>query len=213
MVAEASRSFDDYWNSDAAYPVTAFRQTHSAPADLVSAREVLKHDACEFAQTDYVQEALEESPHAAVDDRRIGWFWGPAVLVADEPVKVELKHDEPALRIGPKVKTILDAANSDILLMSPYFVPGKTGTAYLTARAKQGIKVQVLTNSLASTDEPVAHSGYARYRRDLLEGGVNLYELRPEPGDPAGNRRRHVVGRRPARESGGSGRALAWSGR
>jgi cardiolipin synthase C len=183
VVAQASHSFDDYWNSDAAYPVTAFRQTHSAPADLVSAREVLKHDAREFAQTDYVQEALEDSPHAAVDDGRVEWFWGPAVLVADEPEKIELKHDEPALRIGPKIKTILDAATSDILLMSPYFVPGKSGTAYLTARAKQGIRVQVLTNSLASTDEAAAHSGYARYRRDLLEGGVNLYELRPQAGE------------------------------
>ena len=184
VVAQASRSFDDYWNSDAAYPVTAFRQAHSAPADLVSAREVLKKDAREFAQSDYAQVALEESPHAAVDDHRIGWFWGPAVLVADEPEKIELKHDEPALRIGPKIKTILDAATTDILLMSPYFVPGKTGSSYLTARAKQGVKVQVLTNSLASTDEPAAHSGYAHYRRDLLEGGVQLYELRPDPGEP-----------------------------
>jgi putative cardiolipin synthase len=184
VVAQASRSFDNYWNSDAAYPVAAFRQSHNAPADLVSARETLKHDAREFAQSDYVQEALEESPHAAVDDGRIGWYWGSAVLVADEPEKVELKHDEPALRIGPKVKTILDAATREILLMSPYFVPGKSGTNYLTARAKQGIKVQVLTNSLAATDEPAAHSGYAQYRRDLLEGGVQLYELRPDPGEP-----------------------------
>ena len=184
VVAQASRSFDDYWNSDAAYPVTAFRQAHSAPADLVSVREILKKDAREFAQTDYAQEALEESPHAAVDDRRVEWFWGPAQLVADEPVKVQLKHDEPALRIGPKVKTILDAATKDILLMSPYFVPGKSGANYLTARAKQGVNVRVLTNSLAATDEPAAHSGYAHYRRDLLEGGVQLYELRPDPGEP-----------------------------
>lgn len=184
VVAQASRSFDDYWNSDAAYPVTAFRQPHSAPADLASARETLKHDAREFAQSDYAQVAMEESPHAAVDDRRPGWFWGPAVLVADEPEKVEAGHgDQSVLRIGPKVKSIMDAATKDILLMSPYFVPGKSGTSYLTARAKQGVSVQILTNSLASTDEPAAHSGYAHYRHDLIESGVHLYELRPTPGE------------------------------
>jgi len=47
---------------------------------------------------------------------------------------------------------------------------------------QRGVRTQVLTNSLAATDEAAAHSGYARYRRRLLEGGVQLYELRPTPG-------------------------------
>jgi putative cardiolipin synthase len=67
-------------------------------------------------------------------------------------------------------------------MVSPYFVPGDTGTAFLTALVQRGVSTEVLTNSLASTDEPAAHSGYARYRRQLLEGGVQLYELRPAPG-------------------------------
>jgi putative cardiolipin synthase len=182
VVAQASNVFDKYWNSDAAYPVTAFRETHASPADLLLLREALKRDARELAQSEYAQVALEESPHVAVDDRFNGWFWGPAVLVADEPEKIELGKDEPEFRIGPKVKTIFDAAGNDVLIMSPYLVPGKSGTAYLTGLAKRGVSVKVLTNSLASTDEPPAHSGYAHYRPALIDGGVQLYELRPEPG-------------------------------
>jgi putative cardiolipin synthase len=38
----------------------------------------------------------------------------------------------------------------------------------------------VLTNSLAATDEPLVHAGYVRYRRELVAGGVEVYELRPQ---------------------------------
>ena len=58
------------------------------------------------------------------------------------------------------------------MLISPYFIPGDRGTAYLTGLVARGVDVKVLTNSLASTDEPPVHAGYARYRRDLLAGGV-----------------------------------------
>jgi putative cardiolipin synthase len=68
------------------------------------------------------------------------------------------------------------------LLISPYFVPGDSGTRYLTDLASRGVSVEVLTNSLASTDEAAVHAGYSRYRRALLEGGVQLYELRPAAG-------------------------------
>jgi phosphatidylserine/phosphatidylglycerophosphate/cardiolipin synthase-like enzyme len=46
-------------------------------------------------------------------------------------------------------------------------------------RAK-GVRIRVLTNSLASTDAPAAHAGYARYRKDLLALGVELYEMRAD---------------------------------
>src|SRR5262249_45183243 len=69
-------------------------------------------------------------------------------------------------------------------LMSPYLVPGDSGTSYLTALAGRGVDVAALTNSLASTDEPAAYAGYSHYRTKLLEGGVKLFELRAAPGSP-----------------------------
>ena len=62
--------------------------------------------------------------------------------------------------------------------MTPYFVPRKTGAALLESYVKQGVRVRVVTNSLASTNHVPVHSGYARYRKRLLEAGVELYELR-----------------------------------
>ena len=63
--------------------------------------------------------------------------------------------------------------------MSPYFVPGEQGTAALAALARRGVRVRVLTNSLAATDEVSVHSGYERRRVALLRAGVELYEIKP----------------------------------
>jgi putative cardiolipin synthase len=64
-------------------------------------------------------------------------------------------------------------------LVSPYFVPGEAGTAALAALASRGVKVRILTNSLASNDVKAVHAGYAKRREDLLRAGVTLYELKP----------------------------------
>jgi len=182
VVNEASRVFDDYWNSDGAYPVTAFENARDTGADLAALRIALTRDARAFAQSDYAQATLEEFPNGPTADRRGEWFWGAAVVVADQPEKIETREDVPSLRIGPQLKAMIDGAKTEVFMTSPYFVPGDGGTKFLTELAQRTVSVQVLTNSLAATDEPAAHSGYAHYRRRLLEGGVQLYELRPMPG-------------------------------
>lgn len=182
VVRQASRAFDTYWNCDAAYPVKAYSGTHAGPADLARLREELAQHARRFAQSDYAQATLDQLPHGPSGDRPGKWFWGHAVLVADQPAKIDGDGDDPQLRIGPDIKAMMDGAKHDVRLISPYFIPGDDGTRLLTGIAARGVRVQVLTNSLASTDEPAVHAGYSRYRLPLLRGGVELYELRPQPG-------------------------------
>src|SRR5213078_4192511 len=59
------------------------------------------------------------------------------------------------------------------------FIPGETGVLAFGDLRKRGVKITILTNSLASNDEPVVHTGYSRYRVALLKAGVDLYELSP----------------------------------
>jgi cardiolipin synthase C len=184
VVKEASHAFDEYWNCDAATPVTAFRGKRASHYDLAKLRVDLGHDARAFAQSDYAQATLDKLPDGPSADRPGAWFWGTATLVADQPAKIDAEsaRDEHSLRIGPQIKSMIDQAQQDVLLISPYFVPGDSGARYLTGLASRGVSVKVLTNSLASTDEAAVHAGYSRYRRALLEGGVQLYELRPAAG-------------------------------
>jgi cardiolipin synthase C len=182
VVTAASLAFDDYWNSDFAYPVKAFRGVRATSADLDGLRKALKHDARQFDASDYAQEANEAMPAGPSADREGHWCWGSAELVADQPQKIEMGEDVPSLRIGPKLKAVMDTATSEVVLISPYFVPGESGENYLVGLARRGVDVRVLTNSLASTDEPAAHAGYSHYRSQLLAGGVHLFELRPAVG-------------------------------
>ena len=69
-----------------------------------------------------------------------------------------------------------------MILFSPYFVPGKEGTAFLTRLRKKGVQVRILTNSLSSSDVSIIHAGYAKYRKDLLRAGIELYELNKKIG-------------------------------
>ncbi len=73
--------------------------------------------------------------------------------------------------------SLIGYAQRDLLIVSPYFVPGESMMAAFKAAVQRGVRVRVLTNSLASNDAPVAHIGYARYRRQLIEAGVDLYEI------------------------------------
>lgn len=182
VVRQTSQAFDAYWNCDAAYPVKAFSGEHPGHLELATLRQQLGKEARKFAQSDYAQATLEQLPHGPSGDRPGKWFWGPATLVADQPAKIDTDEDDPSLRIGPDIKALLDSARHDVELISPYFIPGDEGTEFLTGLASRGVRVQVLTNSLASTDEPAVHAGYSRYRLPLLRGGVQLYELRPAPG-------------------------------
>ncbi len=184
VVKAASRAFDEYWNSREAYPVTAFHGDHASHYNLAQLRKDLGRDARHFAQSDYAQAAAQDYPNGPSGDRRGEWFWGPALLVADKPAKVEMQHDDPALRIGPRMRVMTDEAQHELLLISPYFVPTKQDVRYLVGLVARGVTVQVLTNSLASTDETAVDAGYSRHRRALLKGGVQLYELRPATGPP-----------------------------
>ena len=78
---------------------------------------------------------------------------------------------------------LVDRARSQLLIVSPYFVPGADMKAAFRRAVQRGVQVRILTNSLASNDAPLAHAGYARHRQELLDMGVQLYELRSvQPG-------------------------------
>lgn len=77
--------------------------------------------------------------------------------------------------------SLIDYVQKDLLVVSPYFVPGDRMMEVFKAAIDRGVRVRILTNSLASNDAPVAHIGYARYREQLLRNGIELYELVSDP--------------------------------
>jgi putative cardiolipin synthase len=187
VVPKISAMFDRYWNDESAYPVTAYTSVDAKPADLAKLRVALAKDARAFAESDYAQALSDELPYGPSADRKGRWFWGPATLIADDPRKVQPERDGRTRLIAPELREMLDGSTREALLISPYFIPGKSGVDYLAALVRRGVATRVLTNALAATDEPEVHAAYAKYRIPLLEAGVDLFELRPIPGKPPKN--------------------------
>jgi putative cardiolipin synthase len=182
VVGEISTAFDLYWNSPAAFPVAALSREQPAPESTVLARAALTAYVERQRDSAYVQ-ALRQSRLAnQLRSGEVPFFWGRAWLVHDDPAKIASDPGDVATALLPRLKPAMDGMHAELLVVSPYFVPGKAGVAWLGGLVARGIKVKVLTNSLASSDVSAVHAGYAKYREPLLRAGVELYEAKPDAG-------------------------------
>ncbi|MCO5399556.1 phospholipase D family protein [Ralstonia soli] len=115
---------------------------------------------------------------------RLRLEWAPAQVIVDRPAKVSGDEVEPGgERLAQTLLRLIDEARREVVLISPYFVPGKRGVDVAKRLQERGVRLRVLTNSLAATDAPIVHVGYAKYRGALVDDGVELYELRSTLGD------------------------------
>lgn len=178
LVSGVSASFDEFWNSDEAYPLHALNNTSIDQADIDKVRKDLgEHWQKEFADT-HDKPLYQSSISDQLTREAIGLVWAPGELRVDHPEKIEGDPDyesPPARRLGELVR----GAHTSVDLISPYFVPHDHGVETIRTLSAQGVHFRILTNSLASTDAVAVHAGYSPYRRPLLEAGVELYELKP----------------------------------
>jgi putative cardiolipin synthase len=177
VVSRVSGSFDQYWNSALAYPATTIAERWPTAAEREQQLQTFHEFIADQADSPYLQ-ALRNSDLAdRLREDRFDIYWGAAEVVYDQPEKLLHSKDKTEYHLTPKLRPYFRAIENELLLFSPYFVPGKEGTAFLTELAERGIRVRILTNSLSSTDVGLVHSGYMKYREQLLRGGVELYEL------------------------------------
>ena len=85
---------------------------------------------------------------------------------------------EQHMRLAKDLRDVIFSAESEIMFISPYYVPGDRGVQLIRDLVAKGVRVVILTNSLASNNHVPVHSGYARYRRDVILAGAELYEAR-----------------------------------
>lgn len=177
-VGEVSASFDRYWNSASAFPArSVLPGVAPMSAQDFEARVAQGRAAPEAAA---YRRAVEGT--ALVRELLAGgvrWEWVRARVVADAPEKIVEPIGTREVAMLPRLGAAMGTPARALDLVSPYFVPGTRGTESLAALARGGVRVRVLTNSLAATDVAPVHAGYMKRREALLEAGVELLELRP----------------------------------
>nr|WP_269137518.1 phospholipase D family protein [Pseudomonas sp. PGPR40] len=186
VAEQLGHSFDQYWNSALSKPIEQFLSTKPTARDLKNTRTRLDESLEETRKQNHAlyQQLMAYTTHPRLDvwRRELIWAWNQALWDAPSKVLSEGEPD-PHLLLTTQLAPELNGVSKELIMVSAYLVPGQPGLVYLTSRADAGISISVLTNSLEATDVPAAHGGYAPYRKALLAHGVQLFELRRQPGD------------------------------
>ena len=182
VVPDLAAIFDRYWNSPVVRPI----QGVSPSSDTVATLRQRFHSLTADARVSVPPELPEVdllgygSIAAELDAGRLGLVWGRAMAIADPPDKLDRDADKAwADSLAYQALMKIWTAEREVTITSPYLIPGALGNAAFESLRQRQVQVTVLTNSLAATDEPLVHTGYSRYRPQLVDAGVELYELSP----------------------------------
>jgi len=178
VVRDLSNVFDRFWNGAWSVPIAALVDRPYGEDDLRAhvqrIREVI-------AKGDYPH-PLDQDVAALKSELSTlvrGFVWAPAHVVYDDPASIS----DPSRRV---MHTLLfgrlDRVQTELLIESAYFIPLDGGVAKLKELVDRGVRIRVLTNSLASNDVIAAFAGYSKRREAMVRNGIEMYELRPEPG-------------------------------
>jgi putative cardiolipin synthase len=190
VVAQLAALFDRYWNSEYVYPVQSIALVDRSDAEQRARFERWTdpaHSPPPPPPPRGDKDALDQrNVEEELAEGRIKLHWAEAQAFADAPDKVinhtrrwlpGLRRDEKTVRHGLMSELLL--SREEVLVTSPYLVPNPEVIEDMREGRLWGVQISVITNSLASTDEPLVHAGYQRYRREMLDLGVKLYEVVP----------------------------------
>jgi len=176
IAAEIAKTFDRFWNHKLAVPMEAFESKKELP-DLATARAQMDKKALENNELIY-EKALSSPLIQNLIEEKVELFPADSSVVTDDPEKLLNKVSDDYKVLVTVLATHIDAAESEVVVITPYFIPGKNGVEFWRSIVKKGVRVVVVTNSLASNNHTPVHAGYAGYRHDMIDAGVELYEVR-----------------------------------
>ena len=185
-----SATFDEFWNSDLAIPAEALAGGKSSHATLNEHREDLKEESRQAKAdgVDYVKRVALGEPFEGLISGRVPLIWASAKVVCDSPDKKKVENGTMGGRLmQPEVSDVTKTVQTELLVVTPYLIPGVDGMKLLGDLRRRGVRVRVLTNSLESSTVLMAQAGYMEYRIPMLQDGVELYEIRSLLGSARGS--------------------------
>lgn len=176
VVSEVSDDFDRYWTSESSYPADRILPDVE-PNMLVRLTEKASEVESDSAASDYVKAISQSDFSTNLLNGNLKFEWTEVQMVSDDPAKGLGESDHEGL-LTSQLQEIIGVPENKVILISAYFVPTDSGVDAFRNMTERGVNVQILTNSLSASDVTVVHAGYSKYRKDLLQAGVQLYEIR-----------------------------------
>ena len=180
VLPELGECFDRYWNSPFVTPLAGWPRMQGDAELLGAVREELAVHDFEQRTSHYAERVRTSNLVRELQDQGLTLIWAPTHAYSDHPEKIRAKGEAlEATLLTRQLRPIVRDAERELLVISPYFIPGDRGVDLFGNAVQRGARVRILTNSLAATDVAAVHSAYSQYREDLLRAGVELYELKP----------------------------------
>lgn len=177
---EISDSFNLYWNHALAIPIEQL-STNIDPALLTDTRAEMREHADNVYETVFRQALESEVLKELINDQE-KLYAAHARVLSDDPEKLNHRISDEYMLLINELNKVLDNADDEIIFLTPYYIAGESGVQLVKNLTNRGMRIVVLTNSLASTNHVPVHSGYAGYRKEVIEAGVELYEVRANAG-------------------------------
>jgi putative cardiolipin synthase len=175
---EVAASFDNFWNFPQALGIEHLRDKPS-PLQLHNARLAIDGALSSEGAAIY-REAIESEVLLQLVNREVSDFVAEAELIAELPEKLKLSVDNDSLRLIKVLGEFMKDAKNEIFMITPYFIPTAKGMDFFQTILEKGVKVTLVTNSLASTNHVPVHAAYERYRKGMLAMGAEIYETRAD---------------------------------
>lgn len=176
VAAQISETFDRYWNHPLAIPIRAF--------DIKTGNLETRRGEFDEAMQTSGQTIVEQALNAPlVQDLLSGTatlYPAETEVITDDPDKLLNKVSDEFKVLVTRMAEVVAGADSVVLAITPYLIPGENGVEFWRNVVEQGTRVVIVTNSLASTNHSPVHAAYKRYRKPLIEAGVELYEARAD---------------------------------
>ncbi len=179
-VQQVSTSFDLYWNNKLSYPIELLSDYKVTENSLSEVSKALQQFIVENETNAFIKTLQQNNLIELLKNNEVKQYAGYAKVLYDDPLKIVKSRDKTEYHLTPQLSPYFQSLKKELVIVSPYFVPGVEGLALFAALIDRGIKVKILTNSLKSNDVTVVHAGYSKYRKKLLKMGVKIYEVDSE---------------------------------
>lgn len=178
IVKQVSGEFDLYWNHELAVPMAALFSEDNVDK-LAESEQQVRQEMLEAGLSIYA-EAINTPIIKQLDARELAPYIADARLITDDPQKLLEEVSGDVQVLANEMRQALLEAEQEVIIFTPYLVPRKQGIELLKELRNKGIRITILTNSLATNNHTTVHSAYATYRKELLKAGVELWEARAD---------------------------------
>ncbi len=179
LAAEASNSFETYWDSPISLYIADVIEDEPL-YDFVLLEKELKKITLSYSDGEFMQDVLSRDFAKQISQGELPLIYANADLYYDIPTKITTSEEQTDTHLSEHLDPIIRATQKSLIIVNPYFIPNDVMMAEIRVLRQRGVKISVLTNSLATNDAIAVYAAYSKYQKELIALGVELYELNPK---------------------------------